>query len=293
MFKRAAVLASVLLIAAAGPVSAAVHQPAGQQGGPSSGHRSGHGSGHRSGHGSGPGGVPGRGMIVGGTLASASEAPWAIAVTTSDSSQPSGRWCGGALVRANKIITAAHCMTEPIDTYTAVQGRTDLLDDGSGRTSAITHVWVHPGYSRANNHNDFAILTLARPLTGVPVLRLETNPKADRKGVVPTVFGWGNTHGTGPDDILQKLAAPDLGDAVCLRNKDYVGNGYAASANVCAGYLDGTGDACQGDSGGPLVLNGRLLGIVSWGEGCAEPGFPGVYAEIAPNAKILQAQISR
>ncbi|WP_112248010.1 S1 family peptidase [Kribbella monticola] len=232
-------------------------------------------------------------LIIGGTLASTSEAPWAVALTNSAGPAPTGRWCGAVLVRANKLITAAHCMTRPAATYTAVQGRADLRDDSTGKTARITRIWIHPGYTRANNRNDFAILTLARPLTGVPVIRLETNPKADRKGVVPTVYGWGDTNDTGPDDTLQKLAVPDLGDATCLANKEYVGYGYAASANVCAGYLDGTGDSCQGDSGGPLVLKGRLLATVSWGKGCAEPGYPGVYAEIAPNAKTLQAQLDK
>jgi trypsin len=232
-------------------------------------------------------------LIIGGTLASTSEAPWAIALTNSGGSPPTGRWCGAALVRANKIITAAHCMIKPASTYTAVQGRADLRDRSTGQTSRIASIWIHPGYNRTDNRNDFAILTLARPLTGVPVIRLETNPKADRKGAVPTVYGWGDTNDTGPDDTLQKIAVPDLGDAVCLANKEYVGYGYAANSNVCAGYLDGTGDACQGDSGGPLVLNGRLLATVSWGKGCAEPGYPGVYAEIAPNAKTLQAQINK
>jgi trypsin len=259
MFTRAAAIAGVLVLVSAGAAAATTDHP----------------------------------LIIGGTLASTSEAPWAIALTNSAGSPPTGRWCGAALVRANKIITAAHCMIKPASTYTAVQGRADLRDRSTGQTSKISSIWIHPGYNRTDNRNDFAILTLTRPLTGVPVLRLETNPKADRKGVVPTVYGWGDTADSGPDDTLQKIAVLDLGDAACLANKEYVGYGYAASSNVCAGYLDGTGDACQGDSGGPLVLNGRLLATVSWGKGCAEPGYPGVYAEIAPDAKTLQAQINK
>ena len=255
MLKRAVVLAGVLLLASAGAVSANVDKR----------------------------------LIVGGTVASTSEAPWVVALTNSQSSRATGRWCGAVLVAPDKVLTAAHCMIKPRSTYTAIQGRADLTDDSVGRVSGISKVWIHPGYSTKNNRNDFAILTLAQPFTGVPVITLETNPKADRKGAVPTVYGWGDTADTGPDDTLQKVAVPDLGDDACLANKEYVANGYAAASNVCAG--NGSGDACQGDSGGPLVLNGRLLATVSWGKGCADPDFPGVYAEIAPVARALQAEI--
>jgi len=253
--KRATILAGALLLVTAGSVSASTD----------------------------------RSLVVGGTLASVSEAPWAVALTNSESAQSTRRWCGAVLVRPDKLVTAAHCMAKPLSTYGAVQGRADLGDDTTGRVSGISKVWIHPGYDPKNSHDDFAVLTLSRPFTGVPVIQLETNPKADRRGVVPTVYGWGDTNSTGPDDTLQKLAVPDLGDSTCLANKEYVANGYAAAPNICAGYLDGTADSCQGDSGGPLVLNGRLLGVVSWGKGCAEPGYPGVYAEVAPVVKALRA----
>jgi secreted trypsin-like serine protease len=225
--------------------------------------------------------------IVGGTVTSVSEAPWVIALNTTQSASSSGRYCGAVLVKPDKILTAAHCMDEATSTYYAVQGRADLGDDTAGRVSAISKVWIHPGYNTKNNRYDVAVLTLAKPFTGVPVLPLETRARVDAAGAVPTVYGWGDTQDTGPDETLQKAAVPDLGDKTCLAIKSYVTNGYAAATNVCAGYLQGGRDACQGDSGGPLVLNGRLLGVVSWGQGCAQPDAPGVYAQIAPVAKAL------
>ena len=50
---------------------------------------------------------------------------------------------------------------------------------------------------------------------------------------------------------------------------------------ICAAVPGGGKDACQGDSGGPLVVDGKLAGIVSWGVGCAEPQYPGVYSNVA------------
>ncbi|WBQ04775.1 S1 family peptidase [Kribbella sp. CA-293567] len=262
MLKRAVAIAGVLLLASAGTATASMDRQDHE-------------------------------LIVGGTLSSTTEAPWAIALTNSTSSRSTGRWCGAALVKADKVITAAHCMIKPASTYTAVQGRPDLTDTTVGRSSGIKSIWIHPGYNRTENRYDFAVLTLSRPITGVPLLPLETDPKADRKGVVPTVFGWGDTQETGPADTLSKLAVPNLGDAACLANEEYTANGYAAATNVCAGYVDGGRDACQGDSGGPLVLNGRLLGTVSWGKGCAERGYPGVYAQISSATKLLQAELAR
>jgi secreted trypsin-like serine protease len=230
-------------------------------------------------------------VVVGGTVASTTEAPWAIALNNTLSAGAGGRYCGAALVAPDKIVTAAHCMDEAVSTYYAVQGRADLADESVGRVSQISKVWIHPGYNTKDNRYDVAVLTLARPFAGVPVLPLETRARADRAGAVPTVYGWGDTQGTGPDETLQKAAVPDLGDKTCLANESYVSNGYAAATNVCAGYLRGGIDACQGDSGGPLVLNGRLLGLVSWGQGCAQAGKPGVYTEVAGVAPALLKQV--
>lgn len=62
-------------------------------------------------------------------------------------------------------------------------------------------------------------------------------------------------------------------------NQDY--DGLIEPDMICAGIPEGGKDSCQGDSGGPVVIDGKLVGIVSWGFGCAEPGYPGVYTNVA------------
>jgi secreted trypsin-like serine protease len=234
-----------------------------------------------------PGGAETR--VVGGGVAYTAVAPWAIQLSNSHSPASSEEWCGSTLVAANKIVTAAHCAKEAASTYTAIQGRDHLTGKG-GRKSAISHIWVDPAYGKRRGH-DVAVMTLATPFTGVPTLPLETSAAADTVGAQPVVYGWGETKGTGPDDVFQEVTLPVLGDAYCA--KAYPKDGYTAKGEICAGYKQGGKDACQGDSGGPLVLNGRLFGVVSWGTGCADAGKPGVYAEVAAYAPELQAQIDR
>jgi secreted trypsin-like serine protease len=226
--------------------------------------------------------------IVGGSLASTAQAPWAIALNNSRSPVPSGQYCGATLVKANKIVTAAHCVTEAMSTYTAIQGR-DNLNTTVGKTSKISKIWKDPQYGRVGGH-DVAVMTLTTPFTGVATLPLETSRAADAVGAQSTVYGWGETQGTGPADRFQKVLVPVLGDSYC--GQVYASYGYVANGEICAGYKQGGKDSCQGDSGGPLVLNGRLFGVVSWGIGCATAANPGVYAEVASYASALQTQIN-
>ncbi|MEU4288490.1 serine protease [Kribbella sp. NPDC026596] len=226
--------------------------------------------------------------IVGGTIAHTADTPWAIQLSNSGSPDPTEEWCGSTLVKANKIVTAAHCAQETATTYTAIQGRDVLSDKSTGKESKVSSVWVDPQYGKQPGH-DVAVMTLATPFDGVPTLALETDKAADTAGAASIVYGWGETEGTGPADTFQKVDVPVLGDAYC--EQAYASEGYTADGEICAGYEDGGKDSCQGDSGGPLVLNGRLFGVVSWGVGCADAGNPGVYAEVATYAAELQSQI--
>ncbi|NXC11748.1 TRY3 protein, partial [Orthonyx spaldingii] len=89
-------------------------------------------------------------------------------------------------------------------------------------------------------------------------------------------------------DTLQCLKAPVLSDADCS-------DAYPRQITknmMCVGFLEGGKDSCQGDSGGPVVCNGELQGIVSWGIGCAQRGYPGVYTKVCNYVSWIQSTIA-
>lgn len=229
--------------------------------------------------------------IVGGKVTSTSDAPWAIQMSNDASPVPSKEYCGGTLVAPDKIVTAAHCFDQVgEDGWTFIQGRDDLTDTSTGKTSTLKSLWVHPDWDGVadGTGDDVAVVTLETPFDGVKTLPLnEDTELGEAKGTEATVYGWGDTQGTGPEDTFQKVGVEVQGDAGC----DSYGDDYAADDEVCAGLPEGGKDACQGDSGGPLVADGKLLGIVSWGQGCAQAGYPGVYTDVAKYADLINEQL--
>lgn len=132
------------------------------------------------------------------------------------------------------------------------------------------------------------MLTLEAPVQETPI----ELAKADDPGYAPdgqaTILGWGNTSEGGQQaDNLQKATLPVTSDDTC---KGAYGK-YNPVAMMCAGVPEGGVDTCQGDSGGPLVVANKLIGVTSWGEGCARPGKPGVYARVGAYYDDIQAQI--
>jgi secreted trypsin-like serine protease len=126
--------------------------------------------------------------------------------------------------------------------------------------------------------NDVALLRLASPSSYTPA---QIGTPNDWGGAA-TAMGWGTTsEGGQPSDALLAVDLPLIRDRACQR---MLGRTYDRSVMVCAG-ANGA-DTCQGDSGGPLMVPGgelgwKLVGVTSFGEGCARPGKPGVYAWVA------------
>lgn len=224
--------------------------------------------------------------IVGGTRASIGRYPWTVFLTTSSGFQ----FCGGTLAARNKVVTAAHCANGLSPGSLRVVWLREDKYSWAGVTANVTRIWVHPSYQSATRGSDVAVLTLDRWLNS-PVLPLASSADVTlyRPATSTTILGWGTTSSGGSSSrYLLKATVPVTSDSSCRTAYPQ----YTPVHMVCAGYPQGGTDTCQGDSGGPLVAGGKLIGITSWGRGCALPGYPGVYARVASYYPVLSQQIT-
>jgi trypsin len=223
--------------------------------------------------------------VVGGDRASIAEFPWTVYLATGSGFQ----FCGGSLVAANKVVTAAHCTagSDPANVQ-VIAGREDKQSQ-DGVVAAVTKIWVHPDYTGVTSGADVSVLTLDQELSFATLpLASAADSALYEPGTESTVLGWGATSEGGPaSQFLLKATVPVTTDDYCTGAYSQ----YDPASMVCAGYEQGEIDTCQGDSGGPMVAGGKLIGITSWGEGCARPGKPGVYARVAPYHDLIVEQI--
>ncbi|NEA55133.1 serine protease [Streptomyces sp. SID13666] len=246
-------------------------------------------------------------VVIGGDQVVAGQQPWVVALASRDRFGPtrSGQFCGGAVVSASTVITAAHCFGRDVlggDWRNArdlrvIAGRLDLRGV-NGQEIRLRQVRINPGYDPVTHAGDVAVITLEKPLPAGSAIAMAGagDPQDYLAGSKALVSGWGDTTGAGAySPVLRSAEVVLLDDAVCQRS--YPGNAdgtYLSRTMLCAGEPQGGKDACQGDSGGPLVVGGKLVGLVSWGTGCAEAGHPGVYTRIsAVRALVTSAMGTR
>ncbi|XP_033226366.1 serine proteinase stubble isoform X4 [Belonocnema kinseyi] len=228
--------------------------------------------------------------IVGGDEAGFGSFPWQAYIRIGSSR------CGGTLVNRFHVVTAGHCVAKASARQVQVTLGDYVVNSASESLPAYTfgvrEIRVHPyfKFTPQADRFDVAVLRLDRPVHYMPHIGPICLPEKneDFLGQYGWAAGWGALQAGSRlrPKTLQAVDVPVIDNRVCERWHRSNGiNVVIYDEMMCAGYRGGGKDSCQGDSGGPLMLEktGRwyLIGIVSAGYSCAQPGQPGIYHRVA------------
>jgi len=221
--------------------------------------------------------------IVGGQPTEVNEWPWQAALMLGSN----GPFCGGSLIADRYVLTAAHCTEgQRASDLTVRLGEHQINSNSESQivTRRVSKIIEHENYQGGSEINDIALLKLSSPVQFRseiwPVCLPPQTPLYT--GKVATVTGWGTTSSGGSaSNVLREVDVEVKSNTQCQSS---YGSSSIRDTMLCAGSRGK--DSCQGDSGGPLVFkdggnNYDQIGVVSWGYGCANPSYPGVYTRVS------------
>lgn len=225
------------------------------------------------------------GRIVGGQPTTIEQHPYQVSLSRNGGSH----FCGGSLISQRTVVTASHCLQSI--TADALQVRVGSSSRISGgKIVSVSSFKCHEGYNPSTMVNDIAVIILTEAVeysdSIQPVSLASVDPAA---GTLAVVTGWGTLREgafTLPT-TLQEVTVDIVSRESCQSS---YGTRYNINESMVCAASAGK-DACQGDSGGPLVANGQLIGVVSWGIGCARSGYPGVYGNVADLISFVEEHV--
>ncbi|XP_064537843.1 trypsin alpha-3-like [Drosophila montana] len=227
--------------------------------------------------------------IVNGRPIDIKVAPWQVALLNN-----SEHFCGGSIVSGDIIITAAECLRNRISIAQLTVRAGSANWNSGGQLAKVDDYRIHEHHGSETHENDIAVLKLVRPLRlgpSVQIIALAT--ESPEHGSDAYVSGWGirkvRRECARPTE-LHGVSLKIVERKTCALSKYSLIGWEITKDMICA--TDQGRDACGNDLGGPLVSKAQLVGVVSWAEGCAKPGYPGVYANVAYFHAWLQKAIA-
>ena len=229
-------------------------------------------------------------------------------------------FCGGSLIAKDIVLTAGHCNGEMMGlaTYRVVVGRYDQTQTWIGRSIKIKNEVQHPQYNGDTVDYDFNIVALTEMInekddnngdSSIQIVKLNSDTTVPAVGAATSVVGWGDTRDI--SSVLMETEVYVVSNEQCEKSKGTVATDFGQmftnmegqiTENMMCAFAENT-DGCQGDSVGPLVMKGTrsgssttpdedlLVGVVSWGLGCAEEEFPGVYSRVSAQYDWIREQV--
>ncbi|KAF7708674.1 trypsin-like [Silurus meridionalis] len=211
--------------------------------------------------------------IVGGSECLAHSQPWMVSL------HYGYHFCGGVLINEQWVLSTAQCWYNPYGMQFILGDHDVRVFEGTEQLLKTENIIWHPKYDYKTLDYDIMLIKLFHPVkvtNAVQPISLPSGCPYD--GMSCTVSGWGSLYA---DSLfmpfrLQCADVPVVGERECERSYP----GMLTPRMLCAGHKEGGKDACFRDAGSPLVCNGAVHGLVSWGQGCGLPGYPGVYVKV-------------
>merc|ERR1712176_575444 len=230
--------------------------------------------------------------IIGGSVVTPHSEPYILSLQRSGS-----HFCGATIVSSGYGICASHCYYSA-NSVTAVGGAHNIKRSESSQQKIVLSKFTkHPSYNSKTMANDIAVLKFSKSFNLNSYVKAINMPRSHSSGWLNAgsrvrVCGWGNTS-TGiianyPSE-LNCVNVNIISNSDCNKRNSY--NGAILDGMYCAGVSGGGKDACQGDSGGPTTYQNQVIGATSWGYGCAQANYPGVYSDVAYYRNWIDSQM--